>query len=304
LRRRYEHLISGICDAENPYAVRLSAFQPGATATWPREAADTLVLPLRPGSAAWKVAVILHQLAVPVLRRVIEAILVQDHGLRVEAVTEALATVVNRGIAFRTEVRFMPKQRAPDHVYSIAEVAPLFIDALRPFYRRREEVLSAGALGDAGESYVRGALLHTGRYRLVTQPRRLGGATRNLDVEATHEATGSVYGISVKNESEYLTGRSKHFKDLLNKVHGSNLRPMLIVTNATSRARKMAQHLGVRLVTIGAQVVPGTYNGTRMATIVAALRPVLGPEPILYLPQRAGRAHYPVALIHQLSELA
>jgi hypothetical protein len=125
---------------------------------------------------------------------------------------------------------------------------------------------------------------------------RSGRATNNLDLEATHKVTGTRYGVSVKNLSEHINQFSSDFDDVIDKVKGTGLSPMLVTTHAITKGEAEARFGGIRLVTTGGLMVPArhvdatTGKQRPMYVVLRELRPVTGPEPIIFVPQREGRA--------------
>lgn len=295
---------------KNPYISRLPLFQPGTSLTWFDGGCDSLEVRYakfaRRGSLANKVLVVLQRFGVPVLRRVIEAVLVHNHGHRPESVTDALETV--REVVWWKSLWLAGRDKPADDVYALHEPTSSSIAHLSTMYLKREEILSPHLLGNAGERYVRGAIHKTGQYNRLTQIGRLGGATNGLDVVATHRETGTPFAVEVKNKSEHLHGGSHYFGELLRKVKDTDLSPMLVTTYATATGINHARNLGIRLVTTGGLIVPAEHDdldtgkSRPMGVVLRDLRPVIGPEPILYLPKRAGRAFYPDDLLRRLSE--
>ena len=113
--------------SENPYYAALASFQPKATHAWYDGIADLESLPGSPGrrdreNLLWWAFGLLMHFQVPVLRRVLESILVFDYGFDPAPVTKALDRLrseeyIEGTRIYRTRATFS-NEPDPNHVYS------------------------------------------------------------------------------------------------------------------------------------------------------------------------------------------
>jgi hypothetical protein len=155
-----------VTNPTNAYTARLSLFQPGATLASLRPV-GTLRTRLRYSVVPTMVLALLTLFEVPILRRVIEAILV--NGIPPDTVTKALRDLRESSSVWWKPTVFAPKQKTPDHVYGMREPTASENVDLRDLYLRRERMLAPSVVKEAGERYVRAALGMTGRYGEITQ---------------------------------------------------------------------------------------------------------------------------------------
>jgi len=239
------------------------------------------------------------ELQVPVLRRVVEAILVFDHGFTPEAVTTALDNL-------RTFEFLGGNHIIVSEFESGSETCDLYsykrgptkaeLKFLHAAYAERRRVLSNSLLKTAGERYVRAAILKSGNYQGVTRVSRLGkitdGSGKNaLDMLATLKTSRVTFGISVKNQHAWLFPGDKSIKDVYAKAAAHGVKPWLVVPFATKDAQLRCQHDGIKLSELHRQVVPAEDRyGRPMELTIRNLRSVIGPQPFRYLYARASRS--------------
>ena len=284
-------------------------WQPGATRDWLLHSDLEDSHPLPPGSDPAKD--IRHQayglimlLKVPVLRRVVEAILVFDHGFNPTAVTNALNKLVfgedylpGKKI-YRSELHIVG-EAMPSHVYSFnREPTTAELQYLRDLCDLRNRALTKDVLKTAGERYVR-AWLVSEKFVDVTPERQLGkvrspsGAADSLDVLAT-DHSGQRFGISVKNMREWLMPGNRAISDARKRGYAHDVRPWLVVPWASPEAQLRCITTGIRLTVLGAQILPETLpNGKRTRSIVKQLRAVIGPAHYGFIGERADRIGFP-----------
>jgi hypothetical protein len=232
--------------------------------------------------------------------------LVFNYGFEPSNVTWALASLRRR--AYTGDHIIVQEFNAcgrTNHLYCY-ERAPTDreLAELQALYRRRTELLTKQLLKDAGERHVRDLLIATDRFRSITQKLRLGTLSARddrkhaLDVIATEITTGTKYGISVKNQREWLSRGNHAIKDVYTKAKAHNVSPWLIIPHATSEAVDRCRSDGIRLSVLGYQVLPvETPDGKKMRLAIAALRPVIGPEPFLLTASRLDKtARNPLSL--------
>lgn len=290
----------------NPYVASNSFWQPGGTTGYGLLDDAALVvgpqLEKYPTAAdAWTdlhaevIKNVLSLLNAPVLRRVLEAILVVDHNLKPDQVTNALARLRSRSNeqerVYEIDYHFRTATGSgtPDHVYTIGRRATQGqLRQLQALYDERDAVLNKELLADAGQKYARRLLQKSGRFSSITQTDRLGRLTtkdgkNSLDILATDIGTGKRFGISVKNEREVLNSQNKAIKDIIKKGAAHSVSPCLMVPAAMSSAIKLCHSAGVRLAVLKARPVPALYDGRKsMRHTISQLRPVLGPEAFIY----------------------
>jgi hypothetical protein len=294
----------------NPYTLRESLWKPGATRDWFEEVAD-LAPPITPASIhkpdlRWWVYGLIISLEIPVLRRVVEAILVFEHGFEPEAVTIALDRLVSEPYLEGQHIVLtrLPIGSADNHVYSFErEPTQIELDYLAARCGERDRVLTKEALRDAGEQYFRAVLLASGNYTGVTQKKRLGKVTDmdeqlTLDILATDKRSGTKYGISVKNQHEWLYPNSRAIKDCYSRANANERLPWLVVPFATKEAIDRCARDKIRLHVLHRQIVPAIVpaedkaedkKDRRFRTIIEDLRVVIGPQPFGYLRVRSDR---------------
>lgn len=224
-------------------------------------------------------------LRVPVLRSVLEAILIFDHGWHPGDVTEALKN--SNGLTKRPLLR--GGRRKPADLYTwLDEPTRSELSYLERTYQLRESFLTKEVLKCAGEGHARSTILHSGRFSQVTTKERLGevidcSGKNKLDLVATDKITGLSYGISVKNHRPWLFEGSKAIKDVFTKATAHQRMPWLIVPFATDEARQRCHRDGIRLTVWGRRIVPAeTTSGAHMRGIIESLRSVIGPIPFEY----------------------
>jgi len=177
---------------------------------------------------------------------------------------------------------------------------PTELRQLEKLYERRTELLTNDLLRRAGEKHARDLLIASKRYTDITQKNMLGAIViakkHALDLRATDNQSGVRYGISVKNERQWLYAgeglekkghANKAIKDVYTKAHAHGLRPWLIVPFASENARRRCHDDGIKLTVLGYRALPiETPNGKKMKTAIRDLRAVIGPEPFEYVGSR------------------
>jgi hypothetical protein len=236
---------------------------------------------------------------IPVLRRVVEAILVFDHGFEPEAVTRALDRLVSEEyLGGRHIIRtLLPIGSLDNHVYSFnRKPTQVELDYLVAWCGERDRALTKETLRDAGEQYFRAVLLASGNYTDVTQKLRLGKVTDideqlTLDILATDKRSGTKYGISVKNQREWLYPDSRAIRDCYNRAIANELMPWLVVPFATKEAIDRCARDKIRLHVLHRQIVPAIVpaedkaknkKGRLLRKIIEDLRVVIGSQPFGY----------------------
>jgi hypothetical protein len=279
---------------ENPYDAALSSFQPRATYPWFDGIADLGGLPTRPASIRgkdlrWWAFGLIMQFEVPVLRRVLESILVFDYGFDPVAVTNALASLrseqyIKDTRIYRTRAKFSGEPE-PNHVYSYNRRPTVEeMHALRSLYREREDVLDR-LLGKPGEHYVRAILKHSDCFADVTQKSKVGDVydsnhKNRLDLKATGKVSGATFGISVKNMREWLRPDDKALDDVVKRAHAHNALPWLVTSYASGRTIARCAYGGIYLTVLGRQIVNAEDQYARlMRDVIYRLRPVIGVLP-------------------------
>jgi hypothetical protein len=299
---------------ENPYITYARRFRPGATKHWFDHFADLGT----PGSSQYRARIneraceLIFRMKVPLLRRVIESILVFDHGFSPAEVTKALAELQNRIykgklIGQQAERLYNEPRSNPSHVYWCGERPTLDqIDFLKDKYRNRE-ILLTESLGNAGERYVRALIKASNCFESVTQENQIGSVfdaegKNKLDLMAMSKRSGIRYGISVKNEREFLRPDSVSLNDVLKKCYKHSLaglaKPWLFVAYASDEARAVCKDRDIRLTVLEHQVLPaeisvraakGVSKKRAMRDVVKELLPVIGVMPFAYIYATAGR---------------
>src|ERR1017187_953010 len=278
----------------NPYTARNPAWKPGHTRTWFRK----LPTIAEPSDYLVRVYTLLLYIRVPTLRRVIEALLVFDHAFQPEAVTTALNHLRRPQAMMGMPLRITKFKHGLDEndLYSWGGFpTPFELKYLHAAYKERTRTLSKGLLRRAGERYVRALLIRSKKYSGLTQERQLGVVKdahgRNaLDIVAVSKDTGIKYGISVKNQREWLTAGDEAIKDCYSKATAHGARPWLFVAFATNKAQERCLRDGIRLTVLGRKIVPAEDDYHRpMKLMIEKLRCVLGPQPFEYLYSPASR---------------
>lgn len=285
----------------NPYNKDKCQWRPGATSEW--FGAEPAIAALRPASRnqediRWYAYGLIMQFQVPVLRRVIEAVLVFDHGFKPKAITEALYKLEKHEyMGGRHIVCERVQLDGKVHkVYSFRRLAtPAERDYLQNLCGSLNKALPNKAIGNAGEQYARGLLISSNQYCNITQKSRLGqvvdqNGENKLDLVAKDIQSGRTYGISVKNQREWIHSGHSAIKDCYNKAHAHGLLPWLIVSFADSSAIKRCERDGIRLTVLNRQIVPAeASDGRRMRNVLRELWSVIGPRPFEFLHARFDR---------------
>jgi hypothetical protein len=267
----------------NPYLSGDSRWTPGATLALRSKVADLATL----NGLDHLALEIVRFFAVPVLRRVLEATLVFDHGVTPDQVTKCL-----RRITTGAGHNVVYLQRAPFgqdvQLYSIGPPTTADMDLLCEAYRERERAIDINSLRVAGESYFRSVLIRSGRFVRVTNRTGLGCVDqtqqgRTLDIHAVDSETGIAYGISIKNQREALYPGNRAIPDVFARAKVQGLRPWLVVAFASEKAASRCSRDGIRLTVLGRQIVPALDpSGRHMKGVIERLRGVLGPQPFDY----------------------
>jgi len=292
----------------NPYIAAVNWFAPKATVDWLQPVADLEASCPHPGkfrdtSAAKDAAYgLLISTGLPMPRRVIESILVHDHGFYPVAVTAALQSLGTGSPQYNASGRIVmrelnvPGQAKPSHVYTWnREPTNGEIKALLGLIKRRNSFLTKERLRDAGEEYVRGWLLKEGGFVNITIADELGEVgpkPYTLDLAATDRVTAVPYGISVKNERAWLKANSKNIDDVIRRAARNQMKPWLFMPFALDTAIQQCRESGVRLTTLGKQIVPVSVPGRMMALEIESLRAVLGVEEYGFVHARAERSEF------------
>lgn len=231
-------------------------------------------------------------LGAPVLRRVIEAILVFDHGWKPANVTAALKAAQQENLVLTTLP--FPGQDQDAEVYTFRKRPTLAeMDYLRDKYTLREETLTKHVLGAAFEHYVRSIIIASKCFEGVTALKTHRGKKKlgyvvdaegmnALDLTATDAASGICYGISVKNLREWLHAQHCAIDDVIAKCRDRKLEPWLFVPFAAEEAMERCRDEGISLTILGRQIVPAELRGKHMRRIIGSLRGVIGPQPFDY----------------------
>jgi hypothetical protein len=291
--------------AENPYVINKSQFDPGASLADFVGLTALDHLPAAPASRSnhdlpWWTWGIIYHFNVPVLRRVLESILVFDHGFDPVSVTDVLRSL--RTVAYIEGTRIVctlvkfDGDTEPNHLYSCdRDPTEEEIEYLRGAHEKRSRAMSREVLGEAGERYFRAILRASGCYSSITQVVSLGSVQddngkNKLDLKATSNATGVRFGISIKNQREWLRPDDKALKDVVKKAYAHSVKPWLVVPYATKEAIVRCQGSGIRLSELRRQIVPAEDQEKRsMRKVIDDLRPVIGVMPFEYLHTRPGR---------------
>ena len=278
----------------NPYVASCGHWNPGATRHWFSDGSDLAPAP-SPASSnledlRWHTAGLINFFEFPVLRRVIESTLVFDHGFRPNAVSDALAGLISAEYipGWRFHVTRLPlgAHGKPDNVYSCNRLPfASEIDYLRAAYQERTSALNVSTLCNAGESYFRSILIESGRFKRITPFKRLGAVEgsrsgKTLDVAATDTQSGIRYGISIKNQREWLYPGAPEIDDVKSRADFHGFEPWLVVPFAVDEAKKRCKRDGIRLTVLGRQIVPASDpKGRPMKRLIERLRCVVGPQP-------------------------
>ncbi len=269
----------------------------------------------------------------PLLRRWIESVLLHERGFSATGVTATLRYLSSKSTRVYSDHKvirtdFMaPGDPKPSHVYTCdRKPTRTELRYLLALCDERSATLTKDLLKRAGERYVRARLIDIGHYTQVTREAHLGsvfdGRGKNpIDLAATDKTTGIRYAISVKNQREWLNAvgskkdQAEHtdddqelvrvddceehghggrvIDDALKRAKAHGLQPWLFVPFALDSAKARCKRGGVRLTTMGMQVVPATTpDHQRIEAVIARLRPVLGVQPYRILMARAERTNF------------
>ncbi len=170
---------------------------------------------------------------------------------------------------------------------------------LRDLFAERETILTANALGTAGQRYVRFHLRRCGRYKSVTADKFLGDVAdvngdNEVDCFATDTMNGRRYAISVKNTRDFLELRQGGWVSEIEEMaraHSTKRKtvfPWIAISFATPEAIADCEARGVRCTPIGCRVAPEQYKDGNLIkrSTPAALRRLyatIGPEPFRYV---------------------
>lgn len=242
---------------------------------------------------------LLRAVGTPLFRRFIQSTMTFQYGCDPTVVPKSLKVLVSGalgsgyGRVFLTKVP-VPGRKWPTQAYSYGRPpSENEIQELRHLEELHRKLLPHWLLRRAGEEYVRGLLLQAG-YVSVTQRKHLGYVTGNgkhsLDVAATDPISGTRFGISVKNQNEWLTAKSRAIKDCYARCREQNLAPWLFIPFATGKAEMRCHYDGIRLTVLGRQIVPVRDRwGRPMHRHLPRIRQIVGPQPYEYLMRRFDR---------------
>jgi|GEM_PF-4499052 len=287
----------------NPYTSDNRDWQPLGTQFWFDNETDLEPRPNVPGAdprieIRWYAYGLIMLLEVPVLRRVIESILVFDHGFKPDAVTAALKGLMKREYLGGKHITMTRLKYASEvnHVYCYGRrPTKAELGFLKAAYRLRHSVLGINVLKNAGERYVRTLMMRSGRYAHITQAKKLGRVTdvngrNSLDIRVTARRSRISFGLSVKNQNAWIYPNDRAIKDVYKRAKAQGVKPWLVVPFATDAAIMRCLHDGIRLTVLGRQIVPAEDKwGRPMRVVIKGIRSVLGPQPFEYLYARGSR---------------
>jgi hypothetical protein len=156
--------------------------------------------------------------------------------------------------------------------------------------REREALLRPESLGHVGESYVRGLLKRSNRFRNVTPRTRLGhvwiaaGSTGDITAQLRGAARLALL-FEVKNRREVFDYSADAFPRLLAKAIIGRYQPVFVSSFLSERARRFCAALGIATLTLERQLLPRRYSdasGDRRWTRqgLKNLVSTVGPSPI------------------------
>jgi hypothetical protein len=244
---------------------------------------------LRQAPVAWAIWGIVHGQGVPVTRRWLQTMLVHGLGYHPESITEARTVI--------TEGRY-PIEGIVSTEHSLGDPLKhrLYTFGREPYLAElgqlavlvdQRKLWIDDLAGEAGEQFVRGAMIASGRYHEITKPDNLGKLVdsrgiNKLDIAATDRLTGVRYGVSVKNTNEWLFPSASSIKNAYTMAKAHGVRPMLVVPFATATARLRCKNDDIVLIELGGLVIRAeNKNGQHVALRVEMLRPLIGPVPII-----------------------
>jgi hypothetical protein len=229
-------------------------------------------------------------------RRLIESMLVFRHGFHPGTVTQALKLLTEAPDHLIVRTDFDSSHGKPCALYSIGEPDPNYVGRLTAIYSELPKELPIKLSKAAGEEYVRALLFHSDRFVGITQRTRLGlvGVRSNrltLDLAATGRVTGRRFGISVKNQREFLFPGSRIIRDCVTRARAHLVAPWLFVPFATAEAISRCERDGVRLTVLCRRLLPAENHHNRLTrSIIEPLRAeILGDEPIDFVYRRFTR---------------
>jgi len=298
----------------NPYLASNPIWQPKGTLEATQGAALLSSLG-EPGCATALTYTLLERIGVPVLRRVIEAILVFDYDLHPVAVTDALEALWREKKIIRLPFPF----EHDNDLYFIGERTDKELERytrqIAALYTRRQAVLNGKRLGKVGEQFVRSVLNAHGDYAEITQEKKLGTLVlpkadraaddskpykpHKLDLKVTQrgkrKGREKRYGVSVKNESRWVTRGDKSITDVIIKAEAHEVLPWLIASFVTDEARDECKRKEVRIDSMGGQIVPRKFDPKvrdsltgreSMRAEIESLWAVIGPQTYRFIPKR------------------
>lgn len=306
--------------APNPYNSRLPWFSPHGTKGWldaEEYSGATLALPgiYSDSDISACIELILDAFDVPILRRVLEKILVFTHGFHPVAVTNAIDALCNVPFpkVFRKAICVNGQE---NQVISYKRLAyPREEKALIHLCEYRGQLLTHSILRTAGERFARRALIASKSFTEISSVSNLGEEIctnshtlalcapslkskeqcekpHKLDILATSKHSRIEYGISVKNQHEWITRGDAAIKDIYTKAKAHGRVPWLFVAWADDGARKRCEDEGIRLTVMHRQIVPKkTIDGHRMELKLKKLRPTVGPQDYLLFEDDFSRIH-------------
>ena len=225
---------------------------------------------------------------VPVVRRWIENVLTVDHGYEPADVTDALDNLRSADPAFTGIVKTSIDVgfTRPVDAYSTRPVLASEMAHLVKLYTISKAVFNVNmtvtgrkprnVVGAAGEIFVARRLRKLG-FEGVPWDANLGRETADMIV--TDPRDGITYAIEVRNRGEWLFPGSKWIDDA-EALRAPGVHPWLIVPRATPAAIEQCRSRDIKLTVLGAQIIPATMpNGTPVAPMLRAIRPITGPMP-------------------------
>jgi hypothetical protein len=178
------------------------------------------------------------------------------------------------------------------HFYSLGAPRPVALDSVAAAYSGMRIAVPNELYKRAGEEYVRALFVHNDDFEHISQRRNLGRALENgpltHDLTVTDRRTGERFGVSVKNQNEFIFPGHRAIRDVARRAQEAQILPWLVVPFATEEAAARCERDGIRLTILGRQILPTESEGHQlMRNVIRRFQQhILGEQPFDFIYRR------------------
>jgi hypothetical protein len=236
--------------------------------------------------------VLLAWTGVPTHRRFLESVLIHRSGFDPARFTKCISGLRLLSMVHR---HVLTVGKETHYVYGLRLPLDTELQAIAKLIKLRQQI-DANVLGNAGERFVRAALVQSGRFHDITQEERLGqlldpGGKGSLDIYAS---TGNhQFAFSVKNESSWLFPKgSTNIDDVWKRAKAHKREPWLVQPFVHASAFNRCRQNRILLTQLGAQILPARINRRDTRALLSELTPIIGPMPFRIITKRIDRIEW------------